>query len=158
MDKEKSIRWIGYCGAYCKSCIFFNKIISEESKFLEYLIAWVNLNKWYKPFSFKWEEAEKFMKEMKEGKFNCESCRINPNWKDCPVYLCAKEKNLAGCWECESFPCEKLKNVWKNHPEYLAKFVRTVREQGIEKWVERMENLYKEGKDFLGRRVYRREI
>ena len=82
-----------------------------------------------------------------EGKFNCESCRINPNWKDCPVYLCVKESNLAGCWECESFPCEKLKNVWKNHPEYLAKFEKVVKE-----------NLYKEGKDFLGRRVYRREV
>jgi len=69
-----------------------------------------------------------------------------------------KESNLAGCWECESFPCEKLKNVWKNHPEYLAKFEKVVKEQGIEKWVERMENLYKEGKDFLGRRVYRREV
>ena len=53
---------------------------------------------------------------------------------------------MVGCWECESFPCEKLKNVWKNHSEYLAKFEKVVKEQGIGKWVERMENLYKEGK------------
>jgi hypothetical protein len=153
--QKTNVQLLGYCGAYCKSCVFFTKRLSEESRLLQYLIECVNIDKWYKPYQFSWEDAKKFLKEMEEGKFNCNSCRVNPNWKECPVYSCIKDKRLEGCWECENFGCEKLEKVWAKHPEYLKEFIDVVKKFGIEAWVELLEKRYKEGKDFLGREVYR---
>ena len=39
---------------------------------------------------------------------NCEGCQRGGceahGW--CKSYRCCKERGLAGCWECEQFPCE----------------------------------------------------
>ena len=154
---EQCLDLLGYCGAFCRSCLFYNKSISKESNILEYLIRCVNLDKWYKPSNFQWEEAKKFLKEMKEGRFNCKSCKVEPSWKECPIRPCVERRKLDGCWECKSFEeCGTLKKIWKNHPEYLEEFINTVKEGGIEKWVKVVVERYENGKDFLGRRVYKR--
>jgi len=151
---DKGLLGLAFCGAYCRSCIFFNRSISVMAELLENLILHVNLEEWYKPLRFKWKEAKEFLKEMKEGKFNCKSCKVEPNWKECPVYLCATQKRVEGCWMCTEFPCKKLRDVWKKHPEYLEEFVKVVRENGVEEWVKIKEKQYKKGEDFLGRKVY----
>jgi len=155
MKKQKEIRLVGYCGAYCRSCVFFTKRLSELCRLLQYLIEQANMEKWYKPYQFSWEDVKKFLKEMKEGKFNCNSCRVGPNWKKCPVYNCVKEKKIDGCWECENFGCGKLEKLWIKHPKYLKEFLNIVKKYGIEGWVRLLEKRYKEGKDFLGREVYK---
>jgi len=45
--------------------------------------------------------------------------------------------------------------VWIKRPKYLKEFLNTVKRYGIEGWIRLLEKRYKDGKDFLGREVYK---
>jgi hypothetical protein len=62
---------------------------------------------------------------------NCAGCRnAGCTGKDsCRIYRCCKEKGIAGCWECQAFPCDA--RMFTN-PRVRA-FVRFAAAHGEEK-------------------------
>lgn len=57
----------------------------------------------------------------------CPGCRVHkgtPFWGKCDLYICATEKNLSHCGECEDFPCEMLKE-WASseNPERIQNLI-----------------------------------
>jgi len=41
-------------------------------------------------------------------------------------------------------------------PKYLQEFIRVVKEKSIEEWIRLLDEKYRRGEDFLGRKVYER--
>lgn len=72
-------------------------------------------------------------KEANEG---CKGCRLGGGDQNCYQLTCCREKRIAGCWECESFPCAEGylgDEKWKGVITGFAKCVRIV---GPEKFYE----------------------
>jgi hypothetical protein len=70
----------------------------------------------------------------------CTWCRNPPCNTDrcdkdhCYHRQCCLEKGLAGCWECEDFPCSSGRFVDENRGQTVG-FIKCIREQGIEGFI-----------------------
>jgi len=65
---------------------------------------------------------------------DCEGCPAGGGNPDCAIRICAKEKGLAGCWECDQEPCEKLGEIDEGYPGVVENRQR-IREIGLEAWL-----------------------
>lgn len=53
-------------------------------------------------------------------KMNCKGCKVHASnvfWGSCSIALCAIEKKLNHCGECENSPCNLLQEAY-NNPEH----------------------------------------
>ena len=119
------------CGDYCGSCGQYNGLIRETAKQLKEFAALYG-------FEFRAQGAFDFKQFVKGlewfiDKATCPGCRQGggPTW--CEVKKCCFEKGLRICFECEEFPCSRIKNV--ADPDTMDRHKR-FKEIGFEKWVE----------------------
>ncbi len=75
---------------------------------------------------------------------SCPGCgqADTPCFETCENFPCAREKGLAGCWECKEFPCGK--GMHGSNPRARA-FVEFAREYGPEKLIECLERNHRAG-------------
>ncbi len=99
----------GRCGALCSFCPFF-----KEKGFLRNAANLVLKNARLS------DEATQTLRII--GPLECPGCD-NSIFGDCPVKTCCRDKGFNFCWECDRFPCDKLKNAWRNHPNHLESLV-----------------------------------
>lgn len=64
----------------------------------------------------------------REGK-----CARHTQLDGCYQYSCAHRKHLAGCWECDAFPCDKDMFLSED-AIYLKAFNRCIIQEGIDKF------------------------
>jgi len=81
-----------------------------------------------------------------DGTCNCKSennCgkRLSP--AGCFQYDCCREKGLQGCWECSDSPCGK--DMLSPEKIKIRAFVRCIKEDGIEKFIEYLERNAEKG-------------
>ena len=114
-----------YCGLFCESCAVY--IASKTSKNDLAVLA---------------EKMNTTVEEMHcEG---CKSDRLSPHCRSCFFKSCAREKGLEYCEDCSDFPCQKLMEFKEQFPHRneLLVSAKYRKENGIEKWVEKMKNDY----------------
>lgn len=68
-----------------------------------------------------------------KSEHNCCGRHLSDN--GCYQYNCCTGKGIAGCWECESFPCGE-DMFSDSHDIRLRAFVRCAKEEGIQKLAE----------------------
>jgi hypothetical protein len=59
----------------------------------------------------------------------CKGCRLGGGDQNCYQLKCCREKRIAGCWECESFPCGQgylADEKWRGVITGFAKCVKVV--------------------------------
>lgn len=99
---EKKQQKISVCGLDCGNCDIYNA--SNNPEIAHQLV---------KQFQGAWED-------VKAEDFHCNGCRSNKTqcWTpDCWIReCCVNNKNLEYCYECQEFPCIKLKK-WANKSE-----------------------------------------
>ncbi|MCK4237614.1 MAG: DUF3795 domain-containing protein [Candidatus Lokiarchaeota archaeon] len=99
---EKKQQKIAVCGLDCGNCDIYNA--SNNPEIAHQLV---------KQFDGAWED-------VKAEDFHCNGCRgdITKCWTlDCWIReCCVNNKNLEYCYECQEFPCIKLKK-WANKSE-----------------------------------------
>lgn len=99
---EKKQQKIAVCGLDCGNCDIYNA--SNNPEIAHQLV---------KQFQGAWED-------VKAEDFHCNGCRSNKTqcWTpDCWIReCCVNNKNLEYCYECQEFPCIKLKK-WANKSE-----------------------------------------
>lgn len=106
------------CGLFCPSCPLFIGTHEDSAK-LE-------------------KSAEIF--HCSADDLKCEGCRSNQKSvfcrENCNISVCAKNKGLEFCGECEKYPCEELKNFKKKMPNRLELWEsqERIQEVGYEKW------------------------
>ncbi len=114
------------CGLFCAACgVYYATQEKDEKKLQE--IA----NKLGQPLS----------------KTYCEGCRSNrktATCKDCFIIKCAKEKGVAFCGECDTYPCQELKDFQKKmpHRKNIWKSQARIKEIGWEQWLNEMIDYY----------------
>lgn len=81
-----------------------------------------------------------------DGSCNCKSdnnCgkRLSP--EGCYQYNCCTSKGINGCWECDDSPCGK--DMLAVDKIKMRAFVRCIKEEGIQKFFEYLEQNEKDG-------------
>ncbi|HEC38977.1 MAG TPA: DUF3795 domain-containing protein [bacterium] len=91
------------CGLICSSYPVF--LAPEYPELAKILVE---------DFKGKWEN-------VKAEDFHCKGCwgEDNEVWTpNCEIRLCVTDKNYKYCYECQEFPCQKLKNSAKKGKKY----------------------------------------
>jgi Protein of unknown function (DUF3795) len=81
----------------------------------------------------------------------CEGClsdKLAPHCQDCKHGFrdCAREKGVTRCFECKSFPCERLEKFRHvhivngiSHHEKVVEDLQYMKDFGLERWVARQQ-------------------
>ena len=140
--KEEALT--GYCGLYCGDCIRYHcrasglagELLREIDN--DHFRAYANVKSVHlKAF----ENVESLIAGLRavEG-INCTTpCGAGGDGcnGDCHIIACVKEKNFAGCWECNDVEgCDKLGFLNAFHGDGHIKNLKQIKKHGIPKWVE----------------------
>ena len=70
---------------------------------------------------------------------NCAGCRVEEELiADCPTRICAREKGLLHCGECDDFPCDALKEFYEDGNyihEVAYQNLLEIKQYGLENWL-----------------------
>lgn len=116
---------ISVCGLNCAKCDIHQASYGNE-KLLRETIEW-----------FKKERNE----TIKPEQINCDGCRgsLKRHWSpECKMMLCAKNRGLQYCFQCEDFPCTILNEFSSDgipHHKQTVKNMKRMKEVGIEAWI-----------------------
>ena len=126
----KANELIGICGIYCGTC---PRYLAPRDNDVEYL------KKASQESGFPIEEIR------------CDGClsdNVFPACRDCRhgFRRCAGEKKVTWCFQCPEFPCSRLLSFLPihvvngvSHHARLIQELEYVKEQGIEKWLEKQD-------------------
>jgi hypothetical protein len=110
---------VAYCGMYCGECPAYTQSIANLAGNLRQELRRNKCEKIapalaripaFKAFRH-YQKAYDLLGAMM--KFRCgKPCRSGGGDAQCKIRKCAKQKSLAGCWECDDFAaCKKLKSL-----------------------------------------------
>jgi len=100
---------IGYCGVQCNGCEVYKAAHTEDPiKKLE--IQKKIAQEWTTLFHYNFD-AEQMVCE------GCKSDRLCGYCAQCQIRLCAKQKEVQSCQECDEYSCEKLRAFKKQAME-----------------------------------------
>ncbi len=94
--------------------------------------------------TIKWFREERNL-ELSRKDFVCKGCLgpLNVHWSpDCAMMLCAREKALKHCLECEDFPCvliEKFAADGMEHHRRAVENSNRIKEIGLNAWIAEQE-------------------
>ena len=117
--------WLAPCGLYCGACAILMAHRDDNRKLKERLAPLFGVSP--------------------EG-IRCEGClseEVFDFCTTCAIKSCAAQNGLEGCHQCNSFPCEHIRNfpvpIGK---KVILQSIPRWREMGTEKWVEAEEKRY----------------
>lgn len=96
----------------------------------------------------------------------CRGCRLDSRHDTCDIYeCCVTQGGKSFCFECECFPCERLKafarhGAGKNHAHFrhvAIENLESIRRDGVKRWTERMDGLILSGEYAIERKNGRGE-
>jgi hypothetical protein len=99
---------LAHCGLDCSKCDAY-LLRNEKDVALRSAAA----KKWEKLYGYS---------DLKPENIACDGClsetgRVFFNCNICPIRMCANERKVVHCSECEDFPCENIKKFHANHPD-----------------------------------------
>ena len=138
MSKVEGAELAAYCGLYCGACSIMNGQIRDTAKSLQGLLKAYGYAGWaptlaeFVPATKHYPEFEGVLEWLTTQ--DCEGCLAGGGNPNCAIRICAKEKGLAGCWECDEEPCEKLGGIDEGYPA-LTEERQRIRGIGLEAWL-----------------------
>lgn len=117
---------VAHCGLYCKSCSVYIASQNNDIQALEFLAKKMNTTK----------------EEMYcDG---CRSKRLSIHCRNCDFRNCTSENEVENCEDCNSFPCEKLKDFQTKMPHRIELFESAIyrKQAGLDRWFEKMNSDY----------------
>jgi len=113
------------CGLFCPACTLFIGTAEDPAR-LAKLAA---------------------RRNMPVENLQCEGCRAERRGfycRQCKMIACTTEKGLDFCYECESYPCEELKEFQAQMPHRIELWdsLARIQEKGFEVWFEEKLNHY----------------
>lgn len=116
---------ISICGLNCAQCDMYQASHGNE-KLRDEIVEW-------------------FRKErdgtVKPEQIKCEGCRgpLKSHWSsDCKMMLCAKNRGLEFCFQCNDFPCQMLNEFSSggiSHHKRTVENLKKMKEIGIGLWI-----------------------
>ncbi|MFH1688677.1 MAG: DUF3795 domain-containing protein [Candidatus Eisenbacteria bacterium] len=119
------LEYLGACGIYCKNCDIHVAGETRDRKAQEHIANWI---------------IENCDAACEPDKIHCCGCwgPFDEHWSsDCKVLLCARERGVTLCVECESYDgCEMLEAFYKGGDYGAArKTLERILEIGLDAWV-----------------------
>jgi hypothetical protein len=134
-DYGKESDLVAYCGIYCRLCDYFSGRIRASARDL---LEVAKKHSELRLFADASEDFdyENFMKGLewfsREVSPCVGGCKGGGGWGDCPIRKCCMKKELKACYECDSFPCETLKEYPKRIEE-----LNDIKKMGLEDWIKK---------------------
>ena len=125
INKEDLLKTAAICGLFCKSCTCYIGT-KEDGKRLELL-------------------SQRSGRPTED--FICDGCRTKRAsyyCRDCYIKNCVKQKSISFCFECSEYPCVHIKEFKEQMPHRIELFdsLQYLKENGIDKWEEKMQSDY----------------
>lgn len=102
---------LSYCGIICSGCPVYwatqKKDETQKERMRQSIARLCN---------------EQYQLKLKSTDIvDCDGCktvngRLFPGCLDCEVRNCAREKGIENCAQCDIYPCDALKKLFKNDP------------------------------------------
>jgi hypothetical protein len=152
MNVNEAKELVGYCGAFCGTCMLKGRIYTDVAKeLLEMLRAsehpvWVPK---HEKIDFNFDDFMRgleYFSNADKGPY-CQAPCKDGGGAPCKCRPCAKEKGIKICYECEEFPCEHLSWLIEKHPEMIDD-CKKFKEIGVEEWLK--SRIAKAEKGYLG--------
>ena len=155
MSKE-NIELTAYCGLYCGDCLRYRSKAADLAKDLVSELQNTEFNKYaeLKSGSTKQFDAVKQFEHYKEFcevletiiALQCNNpCRVGggcPTFS-CEILECCQKKGFEGCWQCDEFEnCGKFEPLKSIHGGSPQQNLKTIKELGLDKWVEHRQKSY----------------
>ncbi len=128
-----------YCGLYCGACAIKNGRLRDTASKLHRLLEAYKYATWapqvagFFPAAVHYPEFEGVLEWlMTQG---CPACREGGGLPQCAIRICAREQDLAGCWECEATSCQKLRDLGQAWPASLENRER-IQTRGLGAWLQ----------------------
>lgn len=140
---------VSYCGKYYWSFCDYHKgaIVEAARNLLAFaerygslrLIADANN-------ACDFDEFIKGLKWLASQEQLCKGCRFGGGWSwwgDCPVRDCCIQKGADFCYQCEDFPCKKLrKEPLLKRKKEMIEVNNQIKKLGIESYMQRLKKRY----------------
>lgn len=127
---------IGFCGIWCGSCPAGNGSIVELTRRYEETVKKNNMEKWA-PKDFDFKEFMKGLASLQKVPL-CQGCLKGGGNPFCVIRMCAKEKKISNCGQCELLmSCKNFEMLEKSHPKMkhdLLKIKEVNQRELINKW------------------------
>ena len=119
IDEESDLTVAAPCGLYCGNCPIFRTYFDRDKE------KAANLAK-----SFK----------CKPEQIRCSGCRTSAQFRwsaDCEFQNCTEAKGIKICYECDGFPCDKIKSFAESAPHHKAIWAnfKRMKAVGWRQWV-----------------------
>ena len=99
-DEEADLTLAAPCGLYCGNCSIFRAYFDRDH-----------------------EKLERYAKEFRcrPDQIRCSGCRTDPEFcwsEDCEFKKCTAGRGIQFCYECEAYPCKKLRAFVESAPDH----------------------------------------
>jgi len=151
MGLKGEYEYISCCGKYyCAFCDYYKGTIVKAAKnLLAYTERYGSLrliSEANNACSF--DEFMKGLRWLASQEKPCKGCRFGGGWSwwpDCPVRDCCIPKGVDFCYQCEDFPCKKLKEEpLLNRKKAIIEANKKIKTIGIEHWMALLEKKYEQ--------------
>lgn len=147
---EKKYQYISYCGRFhCGYCSYHTGSrvkkakellqLIEKSKSMKLIAQNENACDYY--------EFMKGLKWLASKEEPCKGCRFGGGWSwwpDCPVRDCLIQKGLGFCYQCDDFPCQKLKEEpLLENKKMIIKTNYEMKSSNLEEYFQQLKKKYK---------------
>jgi hypothetical protein len=136
--KDVGVSLAGYCGLYCGACSIKNGRIRDTARALQAMLQAYGYAEWapalaeFMPATKHYPEFAGVLEWLTAQ--DCPGCAAGGGPPDCAIRLCARERGLAGCWECAEDGCDKLRHIDASSAGAAANRCR-IREAGLAAWL-----------------------
>jgi hypothetical protein len=155
MDEIKGAELAAYCGLYCGACAIKNGQIRDTATALQGMLKAYGYSEWA-PMVAEFVPATKHYPQF-EGVLewlaaqDCVGCLAGGGNPGCAIRICAREKGLAGCWDCAEATCEKLQEIDQGYPG-VSENRQRIRQVGLEAWLAEQASKVQAGFSYLDAR------
>jgi len=133
-----------YCGLFCGDCIPANEKLYEITRGLSCLLTETGFKNYADYKSDKvpeFNDYDAFINVLNAfEKLHCYNyCRKGPLSEagcaqSCKIRVCAIEKGLPGCWECDTYSsCGHIERIERFHPD-IKHNLHMIKEYGADNW------------------------
>lgn len=135
--KMNTLKYVTYCGLYCKLCAQMGRI-PQQARSLRETMAKEGYE-FFGPLTPNFPDFWKFLDRLSRSDETGPGCRGGCGYPECKIRKCARERGIDLCSSCPEYPCPHIQQLAKRYPTLIADGMRQ-REIGVDRWIAEQED------------------
>ncbi|MBX5328298.1 MAG: DUF3795 domain-containing protein [Candidatus Bathyarchaeota archaeon] len=144
MIDKNSLRFVTYCGLYCRLCAQHARITRQASQ-LQQTLQEEGYGDFYQHFpemKNAFPQFSQFLEKLAKFDCTCRSGKGGPS--NCEIRKCARQRRITVCPRCREYPCQHIQKLAECYPTLIQDGKR-LQKIGVHKWMEEQEQRVKRG-------------